>query len=273
MISESEIFEVSLHSSDTGLISNELVISPNVSKTLISLTDDAYCNLRLYKQIFSHQPLIAAKIIKLANFEKKADSLMESVAILGWNKIRGIVSSICLTNVAKESNSVLESTWQQSCLRTILATLISNKLIRSEVENVESICYFLGFGKQQMAMHYPKEYRSVIEMIKEGSSVNEAEQTVFNTIGYELSSNLCTKLNLPQNFSKLIDEYYNAEEDSSFKNIIAISELLSSSIIYGYAQPERCNYLKGQLGIEKLDSILLQSLKNFKLIKKISNLS
>ena len=124
----------------------------------------------------------------------------------------------------------------------------------------------------QMAALHPQDYNEVIEMIKEGSSLNEAEQTKFSFVGYDLSYKLCVKAGLPQNFSEPLNDYMGKEQNSNIKKVIALSELLSSSIIYQYEHPERCKYLENELCIERLPTIIIQALKDFKLIKKISGL-
>ncbi len=274
MILENEILGSNLYRSEIDLISNKLIVSSAISKTLIALADDAYCNLRLYQEIFLHQPQIIAKIIKLSSFEKNTDSLIQAISILGWKKIRGIVSTICLFNAKNENNSVHDLVWQQCCLRTILARLISKKITikKEEIEDIEKICYFLGLGKMQIAAFHPQEYKEVIEMIREGSSLNEAEQTRFGYIGYDLSYQLCVKAGLPQNFSEPLNDYMGKEQNSNVKKIIALSELLSSSIIYQYEHPEQCKYLENDLGLERMPTIIIQALKDFKLTKKISGL-
>ena len=127
MIRENEIVQTIVKKQYTDCISNSLAISPLVCNKLINLTDDAYCNVRLYQQIFSHQPAIMINILRLSNSIQNTDSLTQALAVLGWKNVRGIVSSLCLVNIKKESNQILDIVWQQSCLRTLIARLICLK--------------------------------------------------------------------------------------------------------------------------------------------------
>ena len=246
------------------------IANSKICKKLVSLTDDAYCTVRLYQGIFSHEPAIVAGVLRIANSQALKNpilTLSEAISFLGWKKIRGIVSAICLANISNKENPVLELVWKQCCLRTFICSVLAASKSTETKAKVEQICYFLSLGKFQMAAREPERYAEVLNLVKSGCNLNEAEQAKFGFIGYNLSVELCQAWKLPEFFSKSISDYALGRSKCEAQEVLALGELLSIAVIY-----ENSQEFEQKLNIANLDKILTRTKKELECTKKLSGL-
>lgn len=263
MVNNMHMFE-SVHSVSSVDLLNSPAINSQICKKLISLTDDAYCTIKLYQGIFIHQPILVATIIKLANrqgLKNPVVNISEAIAVLGWKKVRGIISSLCLQAATKEQNKVLDNVWELSSLRTIICKLLSR-----DNEELEKLCYFLSFGRFNLAVNETNKYCEVIELVKAGCNIKEAEQAKFGYLSAELSAKLCDHWKLPSYFSKSLCEYEQGKIGNQITEILSLSERLSILILY---QEEELTTFIDKLAIKNLDKTLSfakRELANLKII-------
>lgn len=246
------------------------VANSKICKKLISLTDDAYCTVRLYQGIFAHEPAIVAGVLKIANsqaMKKPILNISEAISYLGWKKVRGIVSAICLSNISNTENPVMELVWKQCCLRTFICSLLAGSKSSEVQAKVEQLCYFLSLGKFQMAAREPEKYAEVLALVKSGCNLNEAEQAKFGFIGYNLSVELCQSWKLPEFFSNSISDYALGKAKCEAQEVIALGELLSISVVFADTE-----VFESKLNIINLDKILIRTKKDLENTRKLSGL-
>lgn len=245
-------------------------VNSEVCKKLIGLTDDAYCTVRLYQGIFLYEPVLVAGVLRLANaqgLKKPVLTLIEATSMLGWKKLRGIVSAICLSGVNKTTNSTLGLVWELSSLRIIIAKLLAASKSEQVKEKVEQCSYVLNLGRFQLASNEQEKYSEVIELVRAGCNLNEAEQAKFGFIANSVSSKLCKSLRMPEFFSNLIDDYMLCKNKDEAFEILAQAELLSVTMLY---QQQELDKVSARLNVNNFDRFLNTTIKEFQALKKLS---
>ncbi|MHB8910768.1 MAG: HDOD domain-containing protein [Syntrophales bacterium] len=234
---------------------------PRSVHRVIELTSDINSNPKELVEVIEHDPILIMKILKLVNsayfgLAYKITSVNHAVVYVGINTVKNLALSAATLGVLPRTNNAGFDTnafLLHSLSTAIIAKIFARKLKTPEREEFD---FFLSgllhdFGKIVFARYMPREFRQVLQMVKEnGLPLSEAEKQIFATDHAQIGSVLGEKWNLPSHVIACIrDHHCHDREGSMIMDAVSAADQISKELRIGFG---------GERMIDKLPERILE---------------
>ncbi len=224
---------------------NDFPIIPAVASKIMSIAEDNIdISFKQLEGIVSVDPMLTAKILKIANsalYARQSEivNLQMAIGLLGFKTIKSLVILLTASRFSRElkNREVLNSFWRHSLATAFIAKQI---LIRNKDRKDEESVFIAGLlhdiGQVALFQRYPDRYRDLLTNEQAVSSVEKVEQSLFNTDHRKLGGFILRKWNFPDMYVAVAEEHGNRNVQSIYKNIIytvTLADLLTEKIGFG----------------------------------------
>ncbi len=224
---------------------NDFPIIPAVASKIMSIAEDNIdISFKQLEGIVSVDPMLTAKILKIANsalYARQSEivNLQMAIGLLGFKTIKSLVILLTASRFSRKlkNREVLNSFWRHSLATAFIAKQI---LIRNKDRKDEESVFIAGLlhdiGQVALFQRYPDRYRDLLTNEQAVSSVEKVEQSLFNTDHRKLGGFILRKWNFPDMYVAVAEEHGNRNVQSIYKNIIytvTLADLLTEKIGFG----------------------------------------
>lgn len=212
----------------------ELVSNPNSSAAELS-------------RVIAHDPGLTTRVLRLVNsayygFPKQISSIQQSIMILGFTTMRGLVLSTSIFKIFSPKDAKAGKTldykdfWKHSISTALCARVIANKTGLTEGGEAFSCGILHDIGKVVFDQYGHSDYVDVFKLLKPNYSSEEmikAEEEIIGMNHAEIGYRLADKWNLPESLSESIRCHHNPLDSVSNTKLIGVIYLanLFSNII------------------------------------------
>lgn len=200
----------------------DLPTLPNVVCRLLSAVEDPRSNAREVNQIMSHDPSLAARILKLVNssfygLPRPVNSVQQAVVILGYNTVRSLALSASVFDAFSSTTFKHEAFWIQSLTCALMCENLAARSDRLRIDTGFTAGLLHGIGKIILEQYAPTMFEVILqEARRKQLSFAETEQ-LLKYPGYcEIGFWLAEKWKLPtstQNAIRFQDAPLECPED------------------------------------------------------------
>ena len=210
---------------------NVLPTAPKVVQELIVSFNDEGVSIGDIARKLSADPVLSAKLLRLANsayyhVSRSISTVDHAVAMLGFVTVRTLVISSSLVHGFKSTPGLdLKQFWRYS-----LHTAVAAKWLANRVDENSDLAFTVGMlhGIGELMIHAGMPERA-LQLDKLVSYLDERRFiTEFDTFGYdysEVSAELASRWNFPEDFSAAIRAFPKPLEHQPFNPMAAIIHL------------------------------------------------
>ncbi len=233
---------------------NKLPMLPKVVHEVMQLLNQPEVDTRKLVDTVSHDQVIAAKVLRLANSSYYGSSrtiktLEDAILLIGMKTLNTLVIASGVTTSFKVNNIDMPRFWRHSLVTASVArALAREKKLEQETAYVAGLMHSIG----QLMIHqvFPQAGLDIDEMCK-GLSVLERKAVENSTLGLDhcqVGSELARRWNFPEDIQRVI-RYY---AEPLHINACALAPVVYSAahIAFGLERKEEPDYIVDKLNPE-----------------------
>jgi len=201
----------------------ELVSNPNSSAAELS-------------RVIAHDPGLTTRVLRLVNsayygFPKQISSIQQSIMILGFTTMRGLVLSTSIFKIFSPKDAKAGKTldykefWKHSIATALCARLIANNLGITEGGEAFSCGILHDIGKVVFDQYGHSDYVEVFKLLGPRYTSEEmirAEEEIIGMNHANIGYKLADKWNLPESLSETIRCHHNPLDSVSNTKLVSI---------------------------------------------------
>ncbi len=224
---------------------NELPVIPNVASKIMSIAEDNIdISFKELEEIISVDPMLTAKILKIANSalyarQNEIVNLQMAISLLGFKNIKSLVILLTASKFSRDlkNKNVLNHFWRHSLATAFISKYI---MIRRKDRKGEEMAFIAGLlhdiGQVPLFQKYPDEYNDFILSQIDMSTIESTERSLFGTDHRILGGHILRNWNFPDIYSDTAEEHGSMNVQSVYKNIVytvSLSDILTEKIGFG----------------------------------------
>lgn len=223
-------------------------LMPGAAQKAFKLSVDPKSEARDFVEVIESDEALSARVLKIANsvyFDrgKAADTIEESVTIIGINELRCLLSSTALSDMFPSSNKLRWNFWVNDVATGIIARSIAQRILPSKTEAA-----FLGglmhdIGKLLLLQRVSGDYKQVMDQVrKEGCDFCQAEEQVFPFDHAEVGHLLADRWNFSPDLTAIIALHHKpwnqlrSKSEPTLPAIIKAADIIAHSLGLGHPQ-------------------------------------
>ncbi|OPX36770.1 MAG: hypothetical protein B1H12_06470 [Desulfobacteraceae bacterium 4484_190.2] len=215
---------------------------PGIAMKILELVRSEDTNLKEIADVFSTDPPLSAKVLKLINspfygVRTQVTSVPHAVNLLGLNTVKNLALSFSLLRDYPKVNKEdfdYTSFWKQSLIGAVSCKLIAEKVIPSFAEDAFFLGLIHNIGILALIRCMPQQYSLVLkEKDRTLCSYHEAENQILGFNHMEIGGSLIRTWGLPETFSTPVLYHHNPEElKTKDSKIELLTKVLSLSSLF-----------------------------------------
>lgn len=194
---------------------------------------DERCTVDKVLAVLSKDPPLSASLLRLANSAtyagaNKVSDLKSAVMRLGFDNILSLSRSAAIIRNFKDSKHLdITLLWQHS----VAVALTARGICRMNKDrSSEDTAFLLGLlhdiGKFALDHCFPEDYAPVVEALKAGEGIMDAESRILGITHAETGAVVAESWHFPQEFVETIRDHHNPPPSSSMANLLFLSDLM-----------------------------------------------
>ncbi len=211
---------------------------PTVVSKMIELVDNPRTSAASLARLISSDQTLTARILKLANsayygFPREISTVNMAIVVLGFNTVKDMGLSLSVFDVFKnqENCSVFDISrfWEHS----IGCGVASRMLARDYHSRNASEAFVAGLlhdiGKIILNQYFHQEFLQIMDMVVQGSTLEDAEESLIGTSHAQIGAWLAEKWNLPEIISQTILYHHQpwcSKKDNVFVGTVTLADHL-----------------------------------------------
>jgi HD-like signal output (HDOD) protein len=220
---------------------------PQVAIQLLRLTNDEQVSMRQLSLLIASEPAFSSEVLTIANSALYASrvpvtSVLQAVAVLGTNALRGICLTVGVRTYLGESlnHESLRALWRHNMACALVARqLASAGSIDQNAAYTAGIMH--DIGRLGLAVILPKRYAALLENhTGPPNSILVLEQELFGLDHCEAGRNLIKDWKLPSNFEAIVSHHHprRRQDEWNLPGLINVSCRLADAT--GFAAFQGC---------------------------------
>ncbi|MGE3165344.1 MAG: HDOD domain-containing protein [Planctomycetota bacterium] len=200
---------------------------PAVIAKLTEVAENPDSSCKDIAKVLSSDQGLSAKILKLVNsafysFSTPVSSLQHAITLLGFNTVRSLALSVSVKNMFR-AGSVFPSErfWQHSLIVAIGAKLFAERNHFPLKDDVFTAGLLHDLGILLEARYFPDEMEQILEAVREGTLIEEAEEKHLGVHHGVLGAWLAEKWRLPPGLREPILRHREMESANPDPNAMA----------------------------------------------------
>ncbi|MEO7993428.1 MAG: HDOD domain-containing protein [bacterium] len=212
----------------------EIPTLPLVATKIIQMTNDPRSSASDLQNLISHDPAIAAKVLKLANsafygLPGKVSNLNRAVTLLGFNTVRSLALSISVIEAFPGGSATPHFNralfWEHSLAVAEGARILAARSCPELKDEAHMAGLFHDIGKIVMDQCFSEYFTSAMRLAYENRiSTSDAEMTIMKVDHAELGAQVAEKWNFPSSLVEVI-RYHHAISFSTETPLVGIVAL------------------------------------------------
>jgi putative nucleotidyltransferase with HDIG domain len=241
-------------------VTMDLMPVPDVVEKVIKIIDDPKSSSKDVAKVISLEPILAAKVLKIANsayygMSGKVATVERAVTVLGFLTLKGIVISFSLLGrLAKKPTRHFDvkKFWEHS-----VATGIFAQNLGAVLSPVPSLAFTAGLihdiGKAILSQYLAKEYEKVfLKMEEEKLPIFVAEDEILGFNHADLGAAIAERWYLPSSIVAGIRYHHSPgeapEEAKMIAEIVSLSDMVV--VIEGFGMGDEKYYSFGEIRLK-----------------------
>ena len=225
----------------------ELPTIPSVFFTVNKMLSDPRTSAIDVGQAVSNDPVIASKILKLANsafygFVGKVNTVSHAIAVLGFSATKNVVLTTSIISTLNLKTPIkgfnITDFWRHSAAVSAIARLAAIEFLPQKREEVFVSALLHDIGKLVLAICSPSDFVKCMNMaIDKNCLFLEAEQEILGINHTDIAALINEKWNLPPELAAVITNHHkNIVESGEHAKLVAVVKLadtLARGLQYG----------------------------------------
>ncbi len=213
----------------------DLPTLPEVVIGITQLVDDPDATAEDIYRIVSTDPALSATMLKLVNsafygMSRSVTSLEEAIRILGFVTVRNIALAAFVFDAFLTGKGQFDykGFWMHS-----IGCATAAKVLAQRLHTADSGEYFVhgllhDLGQIVLMQYSPEHLQEVIELIRQGRDVGEAERDVLGCTHQEAGAVLAEKWEFPPSLVAVISGHAEAVDGGEFEREVAVTTCAST---------------------------------------------
>jgi len=213
---------------------DELEPFPQIAHRVLKLSEEPESKMSEIAEVIQYDPIITANIIKMSNsaffgISRKIDSLKDSLAVLGLNRVVELVLMKCGSKNYKGAQQGYDlengDLWRKSASAAFIARRIAKERELHTVSRIFTSALLRDIGKVILGRYIESKKEKIFSMIDSmGCSFDEAEKKILGIDQSELSAIILKKWGFPNEIIVIVKNSFFPKEGIKF--------LMESDIVY-----------------------------------------
>lgn len=216
-----------MYSSAKELIANSKGLSslPDTVTALNQTLDDPYSTIAETTEIISHDPVLAARLLRIVNspyykLPTPIDTISMAVNVIGTQQLRFLaLTSAVIRQFSGISSKIIsmDSFWKHSFTCAIIARNLAKKQRKFDNDHLFTAALLHDIGRLLLLKMVPEEFKQcVIEAKSNEIPMYVAEQNILGFDHAEVGAELLEYWNLPRILVEPIRHHHNVMANSEF---------------------------------------------------------
>ncbi len=203
----------------------KLPIVMEILQKIDSLIADEKCGISEIAKLIEKDPALTTKLLKLANspfygFPQRITSVKTALNFLGVNIVKML---LIINNFLEISSQEYFLLWEHCVSVGLVCKILSKKLGFEDWDTFYTLGLIHDIGLVIEKLNFPKEFKEIVEKIKQGKSLIEAENEILKFNHCELGAYLMGNWNFPP---KIVETVLAHHEINKARKFIRESALL-----------------------------------------------
>lgn len=207
---------------------------PEIVHMILEKTNDADSSMDDIVFILNHEPVLSAKLIKLANSPfyatlSKVTSVKHASVVLGISTIRNLTLSCSLMSESESTDEIILSMWLDAITKAVVSSSLAERDKKMKPDDAFIYGLLSNLGKLVFLEAFPQEYTELLHV----SGYQQGELTTKEKAAYaidnlHLITRVCEYMKLPQQLYECFDEQFMESDEYPLREYFDIATLLSS---------------------------------------------
>lgn len=218
---------------------------PRVTTKLLRLLDDGSVSLDDLASVISSDPSLVMKVIHIANSpfymcSRPVESVKDAVLILGINAIKSITTAVSVQKGLRAftpRTDVFDQTqfWKHSYATAIMARKLMHRIDKRQSDKFYLVGLIHDVGKLIQAFYWPDTWQAAVNLLRqEATNYETVETRVFSCSHSEITAQLCTNWQFPEEIVELMTEQTRAAKGEV--PLAEMSVLSKANLLANYAE-------------------------------------
>ncbi len=227
----------------------ELSTLPEVTQRILSITEDPDSSARDLNEVLRHDMALSAKLLRVVNsafygLPGRVTDIDRALVLLGFQAVRNLAIAATMASFFQAPEQEIQGfspkrLWRHSVATAVAARRIVNVVgLRSLREEAFLAGIIHDLGVLVEYQYATKQFRQVMERINEqGSSLIEAEQSVFEFSHQKIGQSVVERWKFPKNMQMVMGYHHRPERLAEEHRLLPAVTALAGSIAEstGYA--------------------------------------
>lgn len=189
----------------------EFPAMPNVIMRALNVLKDPEAGAKELARIISYDQSLSTKVLTLVNsayygFSQQISSVSRAIALIGMSKTKNIIMTVAMRPML--TNQGDKELWKHSIITAVGCEYLAKYLKIMDMDEAFVIGFLHDLGKVVLNLKDQKLYERVIETVKTGQNILEAEKTWFGTDHCQMGSLLAKRWQLPLLISNTVKYHH-----------------------------------------------------------------
>ncbi len=237
----------------------DLPTIPHTLQKVLSSLDEVSTSARTLEEIIRTDPILAAKVLRLANSplygaSGEVNSIDRAVVLLGFEEVKNLVIGLSLTSSFSGDLGV-EGLEARALWIHAIGVGTAAKMLGSRVDGVDPEELFTAglihdIGRFVMCLHFPEETKELIEICKKRNCPLAKAELEYGLSHSEIGAYLATRWGLSEQIISIARYHHfpkSAGSDARLAYIVFLADMLCHKLQLGW----------GDIGQSKNEKILV----------------
>ncbi len=224
---------------------------PNVIVKALGIIKDDQSGTKELGEIMAYDQALTSQVLKLVNsayygFAQEITSVSKALALLGMSQTKNIIITVAMKPMLTSNGG--KEMWKHSLRCAVACEILASKVDLADTGDAFTIGFLHDIGKILLNICNATAYQRVREMVKYGTDIIEAENSVFQTNHADIGFQLAKKWKLSVMLANCIK--YHHDPMSSSMPEVATLVYLANALAHDEPDVYDEDMVKEQLGLE-----------------------
>ena len=219
-----------------------LPVLPQLFYRIVRAASDPDTKVSELSNLILEDQVLTGRVLKMANsayyaMPQKISTVTRAVMVLGFISLKNFITAVTVADTLNKDafqGTMFEPFWVHALACGLSASFLAQNLKVDHPEEAMIGGLVHDCGKLFLDHHFPKAYKAVTQMVREGKDVLAAERKVFGLTHVDVGEEIARKWSLPAPLVAVIRDHHHlsgSSKDLPLSDIIYLANLLSSRVV------------------------------------------
>jgi len=219
-----------------------LPVLPQLFYRIVRAASDPDTKVSELSNLILEDQVLTGRVLKMANsayyaMPQKISTVTRAVMVLGFISLKNFITAVTVADTLNKDafqGTMFEPFWIHALACGLSASFLAQNLKVDHPEEAMIGGLVHDCGKLFLDHHFPKAYKAVTQMVREGKDVLTAERKVFGLTHVDVGEEIARKWSLPTPLVAVIRDHHHlsgSSKDLPLSDIIYLANLLSSRVV------------------------------------------